>query len=794
MKRYIRKYLDRPGQGVMRFQNLFFTIFVIFCLASCGQTESGSVQRPLDPWAFRSVLDKKPRMLTLALDSGFYVAYDLSRCTLYKAWKGGVAMEGAAYTDKKNIQPLSWGAAYLTDSLQHFRWIAERAGKKDLSRIVNKGYFFQNNRIHLKFLLTLSSGDNIQIEESPEFVKSETGAPGLERSFKVSDVPGGVTVSIESADTTLRLKANETTLWTTYFDELPQQFPPKPEESYDHIGRYWMEKSDCLTCHELDKNTVGPSFTAIAQKYPREKEVIKALITKVKDGGSGVWGTAGMSAHPTLAENEIKAMLDYIFSLKPRENKAYALVSSSKNNASGKNIEVKEKTKPGFGEALNGIHPSYDLQTIHTKDFKPRVGGLAFLPDGRLLVTTWDTMGGVYLLDGVESGDSAKISVKRIASGLAEPLGIEVVDGEIYVLQKQELTQLIDLDGDEIIDEYRAVCNSWGVTNDFHEFAFGLVYKDGYFYATLSMAMRLMSGEKELFDRGRTIKISKDGSYEWINYGLRTPNGIGLGVDDEIFVTDNQGQWLPANKLIHVKKGEFLGMHWGLPDTLSEPPAMSPPAIWLPENEIGNSPSEPVRINNGPYKGQMLHGDVTHGGIKRDFLEKIKGEYQGAVFRFTQGLEAGVNRLRFGPDSALYIGGVGMVGGWSWKEMQYGLQRMAFNGKITFEMLAIRAIPGGFEIEFTEPLKAGQKIQASDFLIQQWWYLPTASYGGPKMDLEKLEVTRMDISADRTRINFQIPQLKKEHVIYFRLPEDLQSSNGQFLWSSEAWYTLNNLP
>jgi cytochrome c len=151
------------------------------------------------------------------------------------------------------------------------------------------------------------------------------------------------------------------------------------------------------------------------------------------------------------------------------------------------------------------------------------------MPDGRLLVTTWDTVGGVYLLDNVTSGDTNKINVKRIASGLAEPLGIEVVNGEIFVLQKQELTQLIDDNGDDIIDEYRTICNSWGVTGDFHEFAFGLVYKDGYFYATLSMAMRLMAHEKQKQDRGRAIKISRDGSYEWISYGLRTPNGIGKG-------------------------------------------------------------------------------------------------------------------------------------------------------------------------------------------------------------------------------------------------------------------------
>jgi cytochrome c len=308
------------------------------------------------------------------------------------------------------------------------------------------------------------------------------------------------------------------------------------------------------------------------------------------------------------------------------------------------------------------------------------------------------------------------------------------------------------------------------------------------------MAMRLMSTEKQKPDRGKTLKIRRDGSYESINYGLRTPNGIGLGIDDEIFVTDNQGEWLPANKFIHVKKGDYHGMRWGLPDSLPETTPVALPAIWLPEDEIANSPSEPVMMRDGPYKGQMLHGDVTHGGIKRDFLEKISGEYQGAVFRFTQGLEAGVNRMRWGPDGALYIGGVGMVGGWSWKEKKYGLQRMLYNGKPTFEMLAVRARSNGFEIEFTEPIQERRIITPSDILVEQWWYFPTPNYGGPKMDKEQLTVKSMSISKDRKHIQLEIPGLKKEHVIYLRLPNNLLSVSGNKIWSTETWYTLNNIP
>jgi len=574
-----------------RSSKLLCFAFAIFFLSACTHKEPVKIQRPSEVWAFRSVLDKKPRMLTLALDSACYIAYDLAHCSLYKAWKGGVLMEGAAYTNKKNVQPTTWGTAYYDDSLQQSKWIVHFNGNEDSCRIVSKGYLFKDNQIYLKFLLILSTGDTIYIDERPEFMRGETGRPGLERSFKVSNVPDGVIVSLKSKDTTFTLNTKKPSSLITYFNPLPAQFPPQLEEQYDSRGRYWMEKSDCFTCHELDKKTVGPSFHQIAERYGSEKSASENLIQKVKEGGSGTWGSAVMNAHPKLTETEIKTMLDYIFSLKPGHD-IQKIVAADVKEGKVKGL------KPGFGRTLEGVHPSYDVTTIDKDDFKPRVGGLAFLPDGRLLVTTWDAIGGVYLLSGVETGDTNKIAVKRIASGLAEPLGIAVVDGKIFVLQKQELTQLIDVDGDEITDEYRAVCNSWAVSSDFHEFAFGLVYKDGYFYATLSLAMRLMSNEKQQADRGKTIKIGMDGSYEWINYGLRQPNGIGLGPDGEIFECENQGEWIPCNKLIHIKKGDYHGMPWGiLPDSLLKPPRIAPPAILLPEDEIANSPSQPISMH-----------------------------------------------------------------------------------------------------------------------------------------------------------------------------------------------------
>lgn len=453
---------------------------------------------------------------------------------------------------------------------------------------------------------------------------------------------------------------------------------------------------------------------------------------------------------------------------------------------------------PGDKSPVAGIHPSFDLSQARPNDFFPKVGGMDFRSDGKLVVSVWDAEGGVYVVDNAQGGDPAKMKATKIAAGLHEPLGLSVVDDTIYVLQKQELTKLIDHNGDGIIDEYYTLCNQWGVSSNFHEFAFGLLHKDGYFYG--SLATDILPGGAgapvQPKDRGRTFKISRqNGSIEFVAFGLRTPNGIGIGVDGEIFNADNQGDWLPSSKIVHITPGSFHGSR-AVDFAGTEGLKMKNPVVWLPQDEIGNSPSTPLAINVGPYKGQMVHGEVTHGGIKRVFVEKINGEYQGCVFRFMQGLEAGVNRLRWGPDGSLYVGGVGNPGNWQHGDGNdwYGLQRLTYNGKPAFEMLAVRAKSNGVEIEFTAPLEEGTGWFPGDYDVQQWWYKPTKEYGGPKLDLEKLKVLSASVSDDRKRVFLELAGLKPEHVVYLRLPADWTSADGLELWSTEAWYTLNAIP
>src|SRR5687768_10729637 len=142
-------------------------ILVMSFISACAEIDN-KTSRPREPWAFRSVLDRQPRMLTLALDTACYAAYDLANCRLYKVWKGGVMLEGTAYTDKKNIQPTSWGMPYSND-LEN-KWSITAAGNNDSFKIINRGYKINSNaEITILYSLIVPGRDTISITEQPEF-------------------------------------------------------------------------------------------------------------------------------------------------------------------------------------------------------------------------------------------------------------------------------------------------------------------------------------------------------------------------------------------------------------------------------------------------------------------------------------------------------------------------------------------------------------------------------------------------------------------------------------------------
>lgn len=450
--------------------------------------------------------------------------------------------------------------------------------------------------------------------------------------------------------------------------------------------------------------------------------------------------------------------------------------------------------RPGDGRPLAGVHPSYDLETFRPPTFTPAVGGLTFLRDGRLAVCTWDQVGAVYILDNLGKGIE-DVTVQTFATGLGEPLGILEVGGEIYVTQKQEVTRLVDVDGDGRADRYESVAGGWPASHDYHEFSFNLLHKGGYFYVSTSVPLRggwtyYNPGSGSAYPvggvQGTVLQINpRDGSWKVYARGLRTPNGMGIGPKGEIFVCDNQGSWLPSSRLNLVRQGGFYG-HQETPDGKV---ATDPPVVWFPHGEIGNSPSEPIAVKAGIFKGQLFVGDVTYGGIQRVFYEVVGGVYQGAVFKMTQGIEAGVNRLAWGPDGSLYVGGIGSNGNWNHQNHRYGLQRLKPNGKTTFEMLKVEAKPSGFLVTFTQPC---DPASVGDWDVMQYRYELSETYGGPKIDTQRLHVLSAKASTDERSVFLQIAGLEPGHVVHLR-SATAKSKAGELLWSTEAWYTLNKL-
>lgn len=788
--------------------------------------------------AFRSVLDGRPRMLTIDLGGDLWAAYDAETSALYKVWRDGVLAEGAVYDYRHGPQPRALGPAYvLRTGRSPWRLVVDEVEVEP--RVRYRGHRVLENGVVV--LSELTHGI-VRVDVEEQIVRLPGASPGIEWRLRAHDVPPAVSVGMRveldsvrdlavsraaqrstergmdgHVETTLVLEPRREASLRVRFGEpaISPEVAPEVDEGWARL-----ESMGCPSCHATDARTVGPALTAIAERYDADPDTIDRLATKVRSGGSGTWGDAEMPAHEFLSSAQSEELVAFVLALDGDDAAARRFAGERSTDRIPSTWELLAEhgprwlgqqlsslfveplgrigASPGDGEPLEGVHPSFDLEAIRPLDFEPKVGGMDFLPNGDLVVATWDGLGAVHRLHGVAGDDPGAVEVTEVAGGLSEPLGLRIVDGEIFVLQKHELTHLVDHDGDGRTDEYRTVANDWGATGNFHEFAFGLVARpDDSFLATLSsgVAPGGASATSQPIDRGSVIRIGRDGAVEPIARGLRTPNGIGEGALGEIFVADNQGAWLPASKIVHVRDGAFFGFR-DVDPAGDATRAETPPVVWLPQDEIGNSPSEPVPLDVGPYRGQMLHGDVTHGGIKRVFVERVDGELQGAVFRFSQGLEAGVNRLVWGPDGKLYVGGIGNPGNWGHAgRAWFGLERLSYNERPTFEMLAVRARAGGFDIELTEPLGDEVPLGADAIAIDQWRYAPTAAYGGPKIDLEELDVTAATVSADRRTLTIAVAGLRSGSVVHLRLdPDRVRSADGDDLWTTEAWYTLNRLP
>lgn len=468
------------------------------------------------------------------------------------------------------------------------------------------------------------------------------------------------------------------------------------------------------------------------------------------------------------------------------------------------------------------------------------VGGLITLPNGDLAVST--RRGEVYI---VENPTSLRPHFRKFATGLHEILGIAYKDGAIYVAQRGELTKLVDKNMDGKADVYETVY-AWPLSGHYHEYSFGpKIAPDGTFFVSGNVAFgneEWWRAESRVPMRGWIMNITEDGKMQPWAAGVRSPAGLNV-IDGQLYYTENQGDWVGSGGLWKVSKGDFLGHPASLtwtkrPDspvklssekfysTIDERrvknaegryikpenrvneefktafevkkdfPEMRLPSVWLPHGILGVSNSEPIKIPKGtfgPFEEQFLVGDQGMSLISRVFLETVNGQEQGAAFLFRSGFRSGVLRMAWGKDGSLFVGETNR--GWgSAGDANEGLERLVYNNEIPFEMKAVRAMPDGFEIEFTLPVDKASAEDLASYNVESFIYKYHPVYGSPPVNKESLQVKGVKVSDDGLKARIVVDGLREHYIHTIRLDGVREKQNFYSLIHPDAYYTLNSIP
>ncbi|MCW1885374.1 hypothetical protein OKA04_11595 [Luteolibacter flavescens] len=463
----------------------------------------------------------------------------------------------------------------------------------------------------------------------------------------------------------------------------------------------------------------------------------------------------------------------------------------------------------------------------------PQVGGVDVLPDGKVAVVFH--RGEAMIFDPVAKTWS------KFAEGLQEPLGVIAESASSWlVMQRAELTRLKDTDGDGQADDYETVFDGFGMTGNYHEFAFGPAKgPDGSIYIALNVASNGAGIREEIRGewskagdldfqqmihddqwgkrsekagrmysrvpwRGWVLKLSPDGkTMTPYASGFRSPDGIGVDADGHVLVTDNQGDWRGTSPLHALKPGGFHGhpasLVWQEGWDQGDPrklPVAKLDAMRVKESgqfaqgELANSPTQPIVFPEtwGPYARQVLIGEMNQNRMVRFLPDDVNGFRQGSllpIFDETD-LGNGNHRLAFAKDGTLWVGKTHL----SWAGAE-GLVKVTPTGLsdvfiVTGVKLEKTADGYAFRVSFNRPLPSVNSIR-----INRFSYRYHEEYGSPKVDEAKVEITSREKIGDGSEWRLAVtPRLGALHRLDF---SGLRSEDGVHLEGKTAYYQASEL-
>lgn len=437
--------------------------------------------------------------------------------------------------------------------------------------------------------------------------------------------------------------------------------------------------------------------------------------------------------------------------------------------------------------------------------------GLSWAANGDLFVTSLN--GSIWRVSANSAGQP--MTAERFSDGFAAPFGVHATDRYVDVIHKSGLMRLWDRNHDGRADQIRTLARGWGHTADYHDWAVGLPRDSrGNYWIALSCRQDERSDPATAL-RGTLLRLCpEDPAQETTPYrietmadGLRFPVGMTINSTDEVFFTDNQGNYNPFNELNVFRPQAHYGFLNAWQARSGPSPPETPPAIAIPHPWTRSvnglallelpKPST-TQSGFGPWSGHFVACEYDTQRLVRLSLETIEGVQQGAVYPFSTGSAASQAQLlgpltvAVSPTGELLVGAI-RDSGWGGGDNIGRLLRLQFRESLIPPGIAeVKATSNGFDVRFTQPITPEIAADPKNWTVRSYRRASTPEYGGPDLDSRGEPIRHIQIAPDRQSAEIICQEPLRRGFVYRIETSDL-SATGSF-FPAEAHYSLHAVP
>jgi len=423
------------------------------------------------------------------------------------------------------------------------------------------------------------------------------------------------------------------------------------------------------------------------------------------------------------------------FAITTSKDGAWRIIASRPRNASGWNEPTRWPQTLTTSATLSTKPDAYVIDEIPLPLDNPwkrnvRLADLAFLNDqGDAAGVTFD--GDVWLISGLK-GDLEKVTWKRYASGLHEPMSIVARNGEILVFDRNGIWKLVDTNNDKECDRYEMFCNLFAQTAETREFPNSMkLGPKGELYISKGGQEGTTYGKHN----GTVIKVAPDGkSIEVIGYGLRQPF---IGVNPKtglVTASDQQGNYVPSTPLHIISDHHFYGHLPTIAPKEKYPETITEPLTWLPHpvNPSGVTQTWLIGAKMGPVNDELIHIGYNRPELFRVLMNSHFEKPQAAVVSFNRNFDFPTLNAAVNPaDGQLYVTGF-QVWGTVVKKIS-GLARVRYTDKPRVLLKEVTPTDKGLLLRFNEKLDPKLATDPDSFNGERWNYKRTFEYGSPHL-------------------------------------------------------------